>query len=177
MKYKGIPLVINDESKMFRQKELPAIRSILAKLDIRKGYFVRFPETDFLEIGSNSVVGLIPGYKMLIQLTAMAYAQKLGKKYVLLGNSKQNTEFKDEQYKNVKKLEALYNTVYGTDIKVECPLQELEKYEIIKMAKKIKLPFGLTQSCCNQFTSIDCGICSGCIKRKEGFKLAKINDI
>lgn len=51
----------------------------------------------------------------------------------------------------------------------------LRKYELIKMSKLLNLPLEKTWTCSGN-NKYQCGICSGCYVRKEGFKQAKVPD-
>ncbi|MEW6007522.1 MAG: 7-cyano-7-deazaguanine synthase QueC [bacterium] len=60
-------------------------------------------------------------------------------------------------------------------ISIERPLINKTKGEIVVLAKKLGVPFGLTWSCYKGGEK-PCGICESCLLRKYGFLKAKIVD-
>ncbi|MCM8781524.1 MAG: 7-cyano-7-deazaguanine synthase, partial [Candidatus Omnitrophica bacterium] len=63
----------------------------------------------------------------------------------------------------------------GRRIKVKAPLLYKSKGEIVKLAKRLKVPLKLTWSCYKGGRR-PCGICDSCILRVKGFKEAGIKD-
>lgn len=65
--------------------------------------------------------------------------------------------------------------VLGNPIKIERPLINKTKKEIVLLGKELGVPFEKTWSCYNG-RKIPCGICESCILRKKGFSEAGIED-
>lgn len=63
----------------------------------------------------------------------------------------------------------------GSGIKIETPLINLSKEEIVKRSVKLKSPLHLTWSCYKN-EKIACGECESCALRLRGFELAGIKD-
>ncbi len=63
----------------------------------------------------------------------------------------------------------------GQGIKVEAPIINLTKKEIVLMSVKINAPIHLTWSCYKENT-IACGTCDSCALRLRGFQLAGLKD-
>ncbi len=61
------------------------------------------------------------------------------------------------------------------NIKVETPLLNLTKAEIIKLGQRLKVPYELTWSC-YKGDKIPCGVCDSCKFRAKGFSQAGIID-
>jgi len=61
-------------------------------------------------------------------------------------------------------------------IQIKTPLLHLSKKEIVIMAKKLKVPFGLTHSCYDPIKGKPCGKCDSCLLRKKGFMEAGVID-
>ncbi len=62
-----------------------------------------------------------------------------------------------------------------TNIKIETPIIELSKKEIIEYGSKLKVPFEITWSCYRN-NDIACGTCDSCALRLKGFDEAGIFD-
>jgi len=60
-------------------------------------------------------------------------------------------------------------------IKIEAPLLFKNKAQIVKLAKKLKVPLELTWSCYRGGKN-PCGTCESCLLRSKGFKEAGIKD-
>lgn len=73
---------------------------------------------------------------------------------------------------------AMANAIYiGTyqKIRLHTPLQWLNKVEVIKLGESLHVDWRLTWSC-YAGNQLHCGICPTCRARKDGFRLAGIND-
>ena len=60
-------------------------------------------------------------------------------------------------------------------IKINTPLLNLTKFEIIREGAKLNVPFDKTWSC-YKGNKKACGRCESCLLRLKGFKEAKIED-
>ncbi|MFH0791244.1 MAG: 7-cyano-7-deazaguanine synthase QueC [Candidatus Omnitrophota bacterium] len=65
--------------------------------------------------------------------------------------------------------------VQGKPVRIITPLLNKNKAEIIKLGKRLKVPFGLTWSCYNG-GKLPCGKCDSCYFRAKGFAEAGIKD-
>jgi len=63
-----------------------------------------------------------------------------------------------------------------TKFKINAPLLQLTKKDIIIKAGEIGAPLELTHSCYDPIEGLACGVCDSCILRSNGFKLAGIKD-
>lgn len=61
--------------------------------------------------------------------------------------------------------------VEGSPIRIVTPLIDKGKAAIIRMGKKLKVPFELTWSC-YRGGSVPCGVCDSCLFRAKGFREA-----
>ena len=50
------------------------------------------------------------------------------------------------------------------------------KKEIVLLANKLKVPFGMTHSCYDPIKGKACGKCDSCLLRKKGFEEAGVMD-
>ncbi len=66
-------------------------------------------------------------------------------------------------------------TKTSTKIKIETPIINLSKAEIVKLGIKLNAPLNLTWSC-YQNEDEACGVCDSCALRLRGFQIAGIQD-
>jgi 7-cyano-7-deazaguanine synthase len=62
-----------------------------------------------------------------------------------------------------------------TRIRIETPLIDLRKSEIVRLGMELNAPFHLTWSCYRD-TDVACGECDSCLLRLRGFKEAGVQD-
>ncbi len=67
-------------------------------------------------------------------------------------------------------------TEYHIPIRVETPIIEKSKADIVKMGLELKAPLELTWSC-YQGNATPCGSCDSCILRAKGFQEAGVEDL
>jgi len=63
----------------------------------------------------------------------------------------------------------------GKEVQIEAPLAVMYKKDIIKLGKKLKVPFELTWTCYESGNK-SCGKCCACVDRLKGFKENKMED-
>ncbi|MFI5211374.1 MAG: 7-cyano-7-deazaguanine synthase QueC [Ignavibacteria bacterium] len=63
----------------------------------------------------------------------------------------------------------------NTNIRIETPIIDMKKHEIIKLGAELNVPFELSWSCYKN-EDIACGECDSCALRLRGFQLAGIDD-
>lgn len=77
-------------------------------------------------------------------------------------------EFTDAMY------EAISIGTYGK-VKVEAPLVNMNKAEVVKTGLELNVPYRLTWSC-YEGGDVQCGTCGTCIDRKNAFKANGVED-
>ena len=77
-------------------------------------------------------------------------------------------------FKNVVK-KGTKSGVQRKRIGIKTPLINKTKAQIIKLGKRLDVPFELTWSCYNG-KKYPCGVCDSCILRAKGFKEAGLDD-
>ena len=60
-------------------------------------------------------------------------------------------------------------------VRVEAPLLGMGKLEVVRLALELGVPLELTWSCWRE-GEVHCGVCEGCVKRKEVFKALGVKD-
>ena len=64
----------------------------------------------------------------------------------------------------------------GSKFKINTPLINLSKKDIIKLGHKNGVDFSMTSSCYSPKLKKNCGVCDSCILRKQGFEEAGLRD-
>lgn len=64
----------------------------------------------------------------------------------------------------------------GSKFKINTPLINLSKKDIIKLGHKNGVDFSMTSSCYSPKLKKNCGVCDSCLLRKQGFEAAGLSD-
>ena len=64
----------------------------------------------------------------------------------------------------------------GSKFKINTPLINLSKKDIIKLGHKNGVDFSMTSSCYSPKLKQNCGVCDSCLLRKQGFEEAGLSD-
>ena len=64
----------------------------------------------------------------------------------------------------------------GSKFKINTPLINLSKKDIIKLGHKNGVDFSMTSSCYSPKLKKNCGVCDSCLLRKQGFEEAGLKD-
>ena len=64
----------------------------------------------------------------------------------------------------------------GSKFKINTPLINLSKKDIIKLGHKNGVDFSMTSSCYSPQLKKNCGVCDSCLLRKQGFEEAGLRD-
>ena len=70
---------------------------------------------------------------------------------------------------------ATKRAIEGKPVKIQVPLIELDKKQIIEKGKELNVPFELTRSCYKEGLK-SCGSCDSCTIRKKGFAEVGLDD-
>ena len=127
-------------------------------------------------------VTYVPARNMIFLSYAMGYAEVVGATHVYIGvNSVDYSGYPDCRPEFIERFQALadYATtataVEGRKIKIETPLQNLSKKEIVQLGSKLGAPLQFTHSC-YQGGEKACGVCDSCKLRLQGFAEAGVED-
>lgn len=117
----------------------------------------------------------VPGRNTLFLSYALSYAQSIGAGAVFIGvNSVDFSNYPDCTPEFI----GAYNGVLKalkTKIKIEAPILNMNKAQIIKLGTKLNVPYQYTWTCYNGYNK-PCGKCDSCKLRAKGFKEAKLDD-
>mgnify|MGYP001449143744 CR=1 FL=1 len=175
------PIVFDDDSTNFKTRRMVAIEQVVQHFGLyRNLQIVRSYNIELLR--QKDTFGFIPGWKLSLQIAAMAYAQSLNCSTLYMGYCKENEEYpytyKDELADNIHKAAKLYNSIYDADIKIVLPYIDMYKKDVIAKGIEIGVPYDKTISCrATQFGGlIHCGKCLPCKSRIQAFEAAGVND-
>ncbi|ENN96304.1 exsB protein [Methanocaldococcus villosus KIN24-T80] len=125
----------------------------------------------------------VPARNLIFLSIASGFAEAYEMDRVIIGiNKEEGQTFPDNR---IEFIEAFNNALkYGTlkDIKVEAPLYDKSKEEIVKIGHELEKKYGevlrYTYSCYkdNGKDFLHCGECESCMRRKRAFMLAKVED-
>ena len=120
----------------------------------------------------------VPARNIIFLSFALSYAEAVGAGVIFIGaNAIDYSGYPDCRPEFFKAFQDVIKTgtKAGPRIKVEIPLIDKTKKEIIKLAKRLKVPMGLTWSCYKGGRR-PCGTCDSCVLRAKGFREAGLED-
>lgn len=119
----------------------------------------------------------VPARNTIFIAFAVSWAETIGAEAIYLGaNSIDFSGYPDCRPEYFKKYQGLIDVAAKLKgIRIEVPLINKTKAEIIKMGISLGMPYQLTWSC-YKGNSRPCGKCDACRLRRKGFKEAGIKD-
>jgi len=116
-----------------------------------------------------------PLRNLILTTIAASYAFNKATRIIALGFLK-NSVFPDQKKDFIQKTEETISSAAGQEMKLMSPFIDMDKNEVIHLAKKYRFPLDITYSC-HSGTKVPCGECMGCIERNKvlGMKM-KEND-
>ena len=125
------------------------------------------------EIDAEIPVTYVPARNIIFLSIAASYAEVIGASSILIGaNSVDYSGYPDCRPEFMR---AMQNVIdLGTKvgkIKIETPLINLSKKDIILLGTKLGVPYEKTWSCYNGGDE-PCGVCDSCVLRNKGFEEA-----
>ena len=118
----------------------------------------------------------VPGRNIVFTAIANSFGESLGAEIIVVGwDLEEAATFPD----NSKKFLNAFNNVLRVGsfdmIKIEAPLIDMNKTEIVKLGHDIGAPMDLSYSCYKGFEQ-HCGVCESCMRRIRAFNSANIED-
>ncbi len=126
-------------------------------------------------IGKKIPATYVPARNTIFLSFAASYAESIGARKIFIGaNALDYSGYPDCRPDYIKAYEKAVNLgtksgVSGKKLKIETPLIKLTKAKIIRLGKKLGVPYHFTWSC-YQGGKTPCGICESCLLRKKGFE-------
>ncbi|MGF7031436.1 7-cyano-7-deazaguanine synthase [Paenibacillus mucilaginosus] len=131
--------------------------------------------------GSEIPVTYVPGRNLLFLSIATSYAEVTGAEAIYIGvNALDYSGYPDCRPEFIRKVEEVMALatrvgVEGGPIRIETPLIDWTKAEIVRQGNRIGVPYHLTTSCYNGQEEA-CGECDSCRLRLKGFEEAGSTD-
>ncbi len=134
---------------------------------------IEVPERGLDSISGSVPVTYVPARNTIFISLAAAYGEVIGAGTIFIGaNAIDYSGYPDCRPEFYNAMEKTLNlgTEYGIEngFKINVPLQYLTKGDIVKLGRKLGVPYGLTWSCYNGRENA-CGKCDSCILRLKGF--------
>lgn len=128
-------------------------------------------------------VTYVPARNTILLALALAWAEVMDAANIFIGvNAVDYSGYPDCRPEFVTAFQALANVgtkkgVEGGGFRIEAPLQNMTKAEIIKLGISLGVDYSLTHSCYNPLAAgTACGRCDSCAIRLQGFAAAGIVD-
>ncbi len=181
--------------------ELEAAKRIAEKFDVIKHLFIN---VDMSVIGGSALTGsfevpkrkgadiekdsipitYVPARNTVFLSYALAWAEVMGIEEIYIGvNALDYSGYPDCRPEYIEAFERMANlatkaAVEGRmNFKIQTPLINLKKSQIIKIGAELGFDYGMTHSCYDPDSSgRSCGECDSCLLRKKGFSEAGISD-
>uniref|UniRef100_A0A7C3WME5 7-cyano-7-deazaguanine synthase n=1 Tax=Dictyoglomus turgidum TaxID=513050 RepID=A0A7C3WME5_9BACT len=135
-------------------------------------------KVDLKQIGGSLLTGksgsvVVPGRNMIFLSLAVGYAMTKDIKEVFFCPTRDDYKlFRDCRPDFVEKISLASFTGYG--VKIKAPFVNLNKKEIVKIGKKLNVPYEMTWSCYFPVKGKPCNKCLACKKRYEALTFYQI---
>ncbi len=118
----------------------------------------------------------VPARNLVFTSIGAAYADALDAGVIIVGWDREEARtFPDNSRRFLEAFNRVLESGVLADVKVEAPLIDYTKKEIIEEGYRLNVPFEVTYSC-YEGGRLHCGLCESCMRRKRAFKLAGIED-
>jgi len=121
----------------------------------------------------------VPARNAILYGIASSFAEILDCRYIIGGHNKDDgASFPDSSrafFQTFNKLTSLGLYTRGRTSRVVLPLSNLRKAEVVKLGRRLGVPFEMTWSCYYQYQK-HCGRCPSCMLRIRAFSSAGIRD-
>ena len=124
----------------------------------------------------------VPARNIIFLSFAASYAEVIGAGDIFIGaNALDYSGYPDcrpEFLEAFRKMlyRGLKTGVEGRSLRIQAPLLRKTKAQIVRLGKKLEVPFDLTWSCYSGGRK-PCGWCESCLLRKKGFDGAGVKDL
>lgn len=190
--YEIIPVHFNYDQRT-QTKELKCFNNICEALGLSNKYILTLDF--FKQLGASALtdksidvpmggveegvpITYVPFRNGIFLSMAAAIAEKEGAELISIGVVEEDSSgYPDCRESYIKSMQKSINlgTKDETNIKIDMPLVNLKKSEIVKKAIEFDVPLHLTWSCYKNDDKA-CGVCDSCRLRLNGFEIAGVDD-
>lgn len=136
------------------------------------------------EMGGNIPITYVPARNTIFLSFALAWAEVLGSEDIFIGvNALDYSGYPDcrpeyiEAYQNMANLATKAGVEGRQKLKINTPLIQMSKAQIIKKGLELGVDYSLTHSCYDPSPNGEaCGYCDSCLLRLKGFREAGVQD-
>lgn len=136
------------------------------------------------ELGDGVPVTYVPARNTVFLALALAWAESIGAGDIFIGvNAVDYSGYPDcrpefiESFQTMANLATAAATEQGVSVRIQTPLIDMTKSEIIKLGDSLGLDYGATISCYDpDDVGAACGHCDSCLLRAQGFRDAGLSD-
>jgi len=183
-----------DYGQRHRKKEISCAKRLAKTLDAVEHKIIKLDPTVFsgsaltdrrISVPDTGVSGIPPTYvparNTILLSYALAYAEVIGADAIYIGvNSVDYSGYPDCRPEYIKAFQAMADlatkrAAEGKPVKIETPLIDLSKKEIVQLGARLGVPFKHTWSCYRGGKRA-CGRCDSCVLRLKGFDEAGTED-
>ncbi len=178
------------EASKYIAKEYNVKRHTVIKIDLAQfggsaltDVKIKVPKKRRLSDSQSIPVTYVPARNTILLSLAIAWAETIGAYNIFIGvNSLDYSGYPDCRPEYISSFEKTANLatksgINGEKVKINTPLINLTKQEIIKVGLSLNVNYGLTSSCYEPLINGDpCGECDACYLRLKGFKSISIED-
>ncbi len=143
---------------------------------------ISLPEGDPDRIEDDVPASYVPARNLIFLSYALGYAEVVGAAHIFIGvNAVDYSGYPDCRPEFIRRFQAMADYATKTsvvdhrDIRIETPLMNLSKKDIVLLGTKLGAPLHLTRSCYSD-GEMACGVCDSCLLRLRGFAEAGIED-
>lgn len=118
----------------------------------------------------------VPGRNIVFTAIATSFAEALNAEKIIVGwDLEEAATFPDNSKEFLNSFNKVLEIGSINDIKIEAPLINKDKKDIVRLGAQIDAPMDLSYSCYIGDEE-HCGVCESCMRRKRAFKSAGIKD-
>jgi 7-cyano-7-deazaguanine synthase len=134
-------------------------------------------ELDNLDVCEESAKNVwVPGRNVVFTSIGLSHAESEGAEIIIVGWDKEEAAtFPDNSKEFLESFNQTISIGSIDKIKIEAPLIDLNKKEIVELGHKVNAPLKLSYSCYSN-NEKHCGECESCLRRKRAFKESNIED-
>ena len=135
-------------------------------------------DLDDLNKSQESAINVwVPARNTVFTSIALSYAESIGADAIIVGwNGEEGATFPDNSKEYMEKFNELIDVGSPEKIKIEAPLIDLNKEEIVTLGLEFGAPMELSYSC-YKGNDKQCGVCESCMRRKRAFEQLGIKDM